>query len=584
MKKRISIILFSLLIILLCFFINRDFKKGVPTIFYNGNIITLNEDQPNASAMYVEDGRIVDIGELEELSVHNKENVDKVDLQGKTVMPGFIDVHTHFALSMFLEGMHNLSGFKHENNASVWRFFEKVVGDRPSDEWVVCRGLDPLLVKDLQVPTIQYLDSIAPANPVIIFSQSLHSYWANSQAFELANITKNTKNPSKHSYYDKDVNGNFTGLIVEQEAFKPFMENLTNEYLNAKFLGDMSVKVMDDYARNGNTTIVSTGLTINDEKPLILTRHLSDESQSFFNGLLSMIGVLPQRKQMPRHFIYMRHDMAHLLPEKRVQNDFYDVIGIKHWYDGSPYIGTMYMEEPYLETPLTIDELHIKEGSKGKALINQAELKEFIKKYHEQDWQIAIHTQGDAAIQEVLDVYEDLDSELDFSQSRHRLEHCMLMEEAQLDLVKKLNLTPSFHINHLYFYGEALKTKILGEERTSNSFPINSALQKGIISTLHADQPMFESQPFRLIQTAVERKTKEGILLGETEKINLVEAIKSLTIFAAWQIEMEDKLGSLEKGKYADFIIVSHDPFTVENTELHTIQCLKTYINGTSIE
>jgi len=340
---------------------------------------------------------------------------------------------------------------------------------------------------------------------------------------------------------------------------------------------------MRAYAKNGNTTIVSTGLTIDDGKPLILTKHLSDRSPSLLSGSLAHLGQLPPREPLSRHFIYMRYDRAHLLPESRLDNDFYDIIGIKHWYDGSPYIGSMYMADPYLATELTTDKLSIPHGSKGEALIDQASLRAFISTYHEQGWQIAIHTQGDAAIQEVIEAYHDLDTDLDFSQSRHRLEHCLMLPISQLDVMKSLNLTPSFHINHLYYYGDALDSAMLGSERTQKIFPLRSAVDRDITITLHADQPMFESLPFRLIQTAVQRKSRDGNVIGKSEQVDLLQAIKSLTINAAWQINMENKIGSLEAGKYADFIILDRDPFDTPIDSLHQIQCTDIYINGNQV-
>ena len=149
---------------------------------------------------------------------------------------------------------------------------------------------------------------------------------------------------------------------------------------------------------------------------------------------------------------------------------------------------------------------------------------------------------------------------------------------------KQLNLTPSFHVKQLYYYGEALFSDILGEERTNKLLPINSAINNDVIISLHSDQPMFESQPFRLMQTAVERKTNAGRIIGENEKIELIEAIKALTINAAWQINMENKIGSLEKGKYADFIILNQNPFNIAIEKLHQIKCTEVYINGNKVE
>ncbi len=584
MRKYILKLLILAVVILSLFYLKSDYKRAAPTVYFNANIITLDDENPTAEAMLVIDGKIAAIGKEEAVTNAATKGVQRIDLKGQTVLPGFIDVHTHFALSMFLAEMHDLSGFTHADNEAVWQHFEDAVANSAPGEWVICKGIDPILIKDLRPPTMQYLDSIAPQNPVVIFSQSLHNYWGNSRAFEKAGVNNQTKNPSTHSYYEKDDAGKFTGLIVEQEAFLPFIEVLKNEVLTGELLSRVSSKVMFDYAKNGNTSLVSTGLTINDSKPLILLRHLSNESPTLLGAALAKIGQLPSRRPTPRHFMYMRHDMLHLLPKaKGKQNDFYDIIGVKHWYDGSPYIGSMYMEAPYLENELTTDKLKIPKNAKGKALISQEDLEKFIRQHHSKGWQIAIHTQGDAAIKEVVHAFNKLDAELDFSQSRHRLEHCLMLPKTELNSMKKLNLTPSFHINHLYYYGEALHAEMLGEQRTNGILPVHSAIENDIVVSLHADQPMFESKPFRLIQTAAERKTDEGKIINANEKIDVMEAIKALTINAAWQINMEDKIGSLEKNKYADFIILDKNPLEVSIEQLENIKCVETFVNGNKI-
>lgn len=581
MKKIKLLISFFLILIIVFIFSKNDFKKAPPTLYFNANIITINNEQPNANAMLVEDGIIKEIGDIK---LFKNSTVKKINLKGATVMPGFIDVHTHFALSLFFEKMYDLSGFKHESNSDVWSYFESCAKNVTKNEWLVFKGLDPVLVPNLKTPTLKYLDQIAPNNPVVIFSQSLHSYWVNTKAFESVGINNTVKNHSKNSYYEKDSLGNLTGLIIEQEAFKPFIEKLKTEVLTPKLLSNSSKKVMKEYAKNGNTTIVSTGLTINDSKPLILMKHLSDKKPSLLGNFLTLIKQLPERSPTPRHFIYVRHDMAHILPKTKGEiNDFYDIIGIKHWYDGSPYTGSMYMNDPYLISNLTTKKLHIPPNTKGKALINKEKLKQFIKTYHNKGWQIAIHTQGNAAITETVNVFDELKSELDYSNSRHRLEHCLMLPNSEILRIKKLQLLPSFHINHLLYYGEALNNDILGKKQTGKILAIKSTLNENIKSTLHADQPMFESNPFRLIQTAIERKTKEGNIIGINERINLLEAIKALTITAAFQIHKEDKIGSLEKGKYADFIIVNKNPYTLKTNEIGEIKCIKTFINGNEV-
>lgn len=559
----------------------RNFARDPDTLYVNGHFLTLNPDFPEADAMLVERGKITAIGTRVQLEADLPAKIRTVDLEGKTVMPGFIDPHTHFALSLFLHNLLDLSGFRHRSDAEVWAFFAEAVKSTPKGEWIVGKGIDPVMIDDLTMPSLQLLDSLAPEHPVLLFSQSLHSYWANSLAFERVGITAETPDPTEKSYYEKDAEGNLTGLIVEQAAILPIFDLLKEEVLTPDAMAKAAVEVGKEYARNGNTTIVSAGLTITDSKPLLLLEHLFGQQPNFIGNLAVLLGKLPARSPMPRHFVYMRHDMSHLLPEEGPSdNDFYGIIGIKHWYDGSPYIGSMYLDEPYLDTPFAREKGDIVPGQKGEALIDAVDFREFIRTNTEKGWQIAIHAQGDAATHETLDAFEEVGKDLDFSALRHRLEHCLLLDGAKQDRMLAMNMSPSFHINHLYYYGDALKDGLLGEERVGRMLPLRTYSEAGIPFSLHADQPMFPSEPFRLIQTAVERKSRLGTAIGPDQRISLMEAIKSMTVYAAWQIHREDELGSLEPGKYADFIILDKDPFQTPVGELQDISVLATYVSG----
>lgn len=244
----------------------------------------------------------------------------------------------------------------------------------------------------------------------------------------------------------------------------------------------------------------------------------------------------------------------------------------------------MFIEKPYMVSELSKNGLHIPEGSNGKPLIEKEDLKDFIKDYHERGWQIAIHTQGDIANKNVLQAFNEVNDALDITTGRHRIEHCLLLSDSSMNTMKALNISPSFHINHLYYYGRALKESIIGEERAHNILPLQSAQNKNITYSLHADQPMFESNPLRLIQTAVERQTKEGDTLGFNQRISTLNAIKAMTINAAWQIHMEDKIGSLKKGKYADFVILERNPLQTPINQIQDIKILRTVVNGNIIE
>ncbi|MBT8142058.1 MAG: amidohydrolase [Gammaproteobacteria bacterium] len=576
MKK---ILLLLLVLIAAYFWLAQDFNKAALTYYYNGNIITLNDEMPRAESMVVENGLIIEIGD----SIPSEHFKNRVDLEGATVLPGFIDSHSHVALSSFLESMVDLSGFTHSSDRAVWAYLKQEVANYEPGEWIICKGLDPILVADLQTPDIQFLDALAPDNPVMILSQSLHTYWANSLAFEKAEISRDTVSPSESSYYEKDSQGNLTGLIVEQEALLPFYEIMLKEALTSSVLLDSTVKVMQGYAQNGNTTVVSAGISITNAKPLRLYQHLSDQKPVFLNQLLSKLGFLPEREANPRHFLYMRHDRVELLPENKTENDFYNILGVKHWYDGSPYTGSMYLQKPYLDSDLTRNGLHIAPGYAGKALLAPGELQNFIKQYHQQGWQIAVHAQGDQANHEVVQAFADVNQTMDVTSGRHRIEHALMISTDSLNELHNMGMSANFHTNHLYYYGQALQQDILGTRRAGAMLPIAFAQGIGMQYSMHADQPMFESKPFHLMQTAIERKTKEGTTIGIEHSIQVDSALKAMTIQAAWQIGMENKIGSLEQGKYADFIVVDADPYAVPLEKIKDIKVQKTFVHGNEI-
>lgn len=150
--------------------------------------------------------------------------------------------------------------------------------------------------------------------------------------------------------------------------------------------------------------------------------------------------------------------------------------------------------------------------------------------------------------------------------------------------MKQVNLSPSLHINHIYYYGLALQDSILGKERTAKILPLRSITDTSLAFSLHADQPMFESEPFSLMATTIQRQTREGFVINPDETIDRLTALKSLTTMAAWQIGMEDKLGSIREGKYADLILLDDNPLSIPIEKLRNIRVLKTLIHGNPVQ
>lgn len=572
------------LILLMLFFsvTGCSFNSDTSSIFYGGDILTMNEsDNEAVEAVFVKNGRIISIGSKKDIFEQKKSDTVLIDLQGKTLLPGFIAVHTHPDLSAYLHSFIDLSGFTNSTPEEVWEELDRAVKNTPKGEWIFCKGFDPMLVKGLKAPGISKLDFISPENPLVILAQSLHSAWANSKAFQEIGITSKTPDPAPGSFYQKNKNGMLTGFIAEVEAIEPFSKAAIEKF----DIKQNVVKVYDDYIRSGFTSITSMGLFANDRKPFLLYEHLSTDHPRFIHKGLEFIGMLPEKKPTVRHFVYIKHDTPFLIPET-IDNgdDFFKVVGVKLWYDGSPYTGSMYLNEPYINSELTQKGLNIPINHYGKSVMEKDLFYETVKKYHEKGWQLSIHSQGDRATTEVLEVMKKVFASSKGKDQRHRIEHGVLLPNELLGEMKKLNMTPSFHINHIYYYGQALKNDILGKKRAKKMLPIKNAIKKGLRCSLHADAPMYPEDPLSLLQTAVTRKTKSGMMIGADEKITVLEGLKSLTINAAWQLHMEKKIGSIEPGKYADLIILDKNPLTVSPETLRNIKVIKTIINGVEIK
>ena len=577
MKKIIHSFVAIVTLLLISFALEPSFTPKGSLYIYNGTVITLEDEQPKANAVFVDKGKIVAVGNDPELRLHLKETTKLIDLKGATLLPGFIDPHTHPVASSFLHEMIDLSGFRHENQKEIWTHLESEIKNYAPGEWIMCKGLDVVLVDDLEPPHITYLDSISPNNPLLILSLSMHSFWGNSLAFNAAGINKNSPNPSESSFYGKDASGSLNGYISEQAAFQPFRDTVINA-MGKVVLKEKCVTVLDEYAANGNTSITSMGITTNDPNVIRLYQHLSSEQTSLLNKVLQRLGLLPRRKPTVRNFVFVRDDADYLLPfSPNNGDDFFKMAGVKFWYDGSPYTGSMYLNEPFKSSSVNQEKIHVPLGHSGKALWKNDEIANRIKQYDSVGWQVAVHTQGDRAISETLDAFEKSGIP---KNSRHRLEHCLLPSKKAIQRMVKLGVSPSFHINHLWYYGEALENHIIGRERTDKILPLKAAENNSLIFSLHADQPMFESDPLSLLHTAVNRKTRYGNLFGKSNKIGVEQGLKSLTINAAWQIKMENKIGSIKPGKYADFVILDQNPMMVDPEKIKDIHVLQTIVNG----
>lgn len=524
-------------------------------IFHGGPVLTVNQRDEVTQALAVRDGVIAAVGSDESVMALRGPATQVVDLQGRALMPGFVGAHEHPSISAVFNGAIDLSGFRYRTNAEIWHALGKEIANRPSGEWVYAGGLDAILTPDLKVPGRRELDALAPNNPLVLVSQTLHSYWANSRAFAEAGISRDTADPGPGSYYERDASGELTGFVAETRAGAPLLKGLKSPWK----VYSRYVDVLDGLLAEGFTSVASLGYNV----PPMLAK------------------VAASRNGTPRirQFFYLVDEELKYLPDAPdLSNPYFRVLGVKLWHDGSPYTGSMYTSAAYLDSPLG-HTLGIRPGSHGEAMIPQAQLVEKIKRYTAAGWQVAIHSQGDASNREVLRAIGTV-GPLAGLVPAVRLEHGVFLPDDGMAQLARLQVSPSFHIHHIKYYGDALANSIVGLQAALQTLPVRSAFAHGVRPTLHADSPMFPPKGFGLMQTAIDRRTGMGTLLNASQSITVQQALRAMTVNSAWQLRMEKNTGSLEVGKWADLQIVDRSPYDTPIARLDQIRTHAVYVGG----
>jgi len=535
---------------------------GADRIYLNGAVITVDADNTVAAALATRGERILAVGSEAQMRALAGPDTQLVDLHGGALLPGFIAAHEHPAISAVFYHFVDMSGFSHGSAAGAWQALQQAVDAAPAGEWVYAMGLDPVLLPGLQTPARAQLDRIAPHNPLFIISQSLHNAWVNSAALAAMDIDENSPPPGEGSYYGRDTGGHLNGALVE----KPALEPLLKPHKNPLRVIPAYSAVLSDLRKSGYTSVVAPGFNL----PPLAARWAS----------------LQHLRPRIRQFMYYRGDnLKYVEGKPETDGDYFRVMGGKFWYDGSPYSGSMVLEQPYLDSELS-RQLDIAPGSRGEAVVTKAQLAAQIDGLQRRGWQTAAHVQGDRAARDYIAVMRQLRDSLPaaeqkaFAARRHRLEHGLLLERALLPEMAALGITPSFHINHLYYYGDALRDQLLGAQRTELILPVKSAFDAGLHPTLHADSPMFPADPFSLMQTAITRRSRAGTVIGADEAITRAQALRAMTINGAWQLGEEKRLGSLEAGKLADLVIVDRNPLATPAAQWRQIRVERSILAG----
>lgn len=533
-------------------------------LLVNARIMTMDPDMTEADALLIRDGRIIQVGSIEDARSQATEDAQVVDCQGRTLLPGFIEPHMHLVPIAVLHLYENVGPFRYPSVDEALQRLREVAAemaiDGASDAWVVGRQFDPSLQEGPSVLTRQMLDTVSTTQPVFVYNASLHLGYCNTRALEIAGITRDTPDPPG-SRFERDSDGTPNGVLQGGGAMGSVARH--NAAMRAHDITRACLNVFEHANAVGLTTVCDQGTGLmQGAAELDLYRALRDSNAMTCRFRYSLGD--PRAEDWDRSPIAFGDGDSWLR-----------AAGWKIVSDGSNQGLTGLQREPFLCA-----------DSRGIAYVEPEALNEKVATRLARGWPVVVHANGDQAIDNVLAAFEAARAAgLDPASARCRIEHCSILHDEQITRIQDLGLSPSFLIGHVYWWGQAFRDEIFGPEKAAKLDRAAACEAAGIRWTIHSDEPVTEMNPLRCIENAVTRSLwrDPDNLLAPDEAVPVEVAIRAMTRDAAWQCHSDHEVGSLEAGKLADFVILDADPREVEAADIGKIKVLETWVGGVRV-
>ena len=540
--------------------------SSADVIFYGGDIVTMNKAQPTAEAVAIRDGKIIKVGSLSNAKTLQGSDTKLVNLNGKTLLPGFIEPHVHILGTAFSEELwYNMSNFNmpHDTLDSLVSKLTAYSKNVKDGEWITAFGVDPSRTEPFMAElNADILDKVSTTKPIFVMNQSMHIAYVNHKALEVAGLTDSSPDP-KGGKLLKDSKGRLTGVVYEVPAFYLFINKMPAP--SQESLEQAVVKV--------GQRLVNKGVTTSAE--ISVGGYLGVDKEYALFDKMTHAGKLPVRV---RGYMYSNVFPTTNNSYKPNQgDDIFKVIGVKIVADGSDQGLTGAMTKPYAYPAGTTNT--------GNLNFTEQELYDLAKPRFDQGWQISVHSNGDRSIEQTLNVYEKLVAKPEDAKARLRIEHYTVPTSSQIDKTAKLGVVPGLTIGHSDYWGEAFHDHLLGAERANRIDPGASLIKKGVRFAYHSDSPVSPIHPLKYVSEGSSRlwQASPQKVLNANEKVSVYDALKAVTIDAAYQMRMDDKAGSLQEGKFADFAIVDKNPLKTDAYKIRDIEVKETWVNGQQV-
>ncbi|RST76953.1 amidohydrolase [Siminovitchia acidinfaciens] len=521
-----------------------------------GNRIFTGEEMIEGG-IAIKDGKIIEVCKQENMERFIGSDTQVYKFDNQTIMPGFHDFHIHLTLGCLFEDYVNLADARSAEETA--QKVKEFADSRPDDEWIIGFSWYHIFWDKKEMPDRTILDELIPDRPVFLLNAECHGAWLNSKALEVAGIDESTENPDFGTIL-KDVKGKPTGILLEtamslavDQAFKmpekKAIELMERFLAKANRLGITSVSDM----------LPLPGFEVGD---LSLYRKFEEEGKltvrTFFLSPLN--GELSHAREM----------------RKKYKSDVLKFTGLKQFLDG---VVTTY-------TAMMVDEYSDKPSEKGEAFLPPELLEQWVAEADQEGFRIRLHACGDGAVRLGLDLYENAEKQNGKRDSRHAIEHIEVIHPDDINRFAQLGVIASMQPEHMAIterFEDNVYLTRMGQERDEYTWPIKTLAESGASMAFGSDYPVVELDPMLEIYRAVTRRFNDGEPeegWNPKEKISLADALRHYTSGPAFGNFMEDKLGTLEKGKLADVIVMDRDLFAADPKELPNAKVKLTVMDG----
>lgn len=519
-------------------------------IIYNANGYTLvDEDLIQFSTLIIKNGKVLEIGGDSLLNNHNGK---KIDVAGKTLLPGLIDAHGHVMGLGYQELQVNLMGI--ETLEETLDVIKQYAESNPDLEWIQGRGWNQTLWPENEFPTAKDLDKIVADRPVWLSRVDGHAGWGNSLAMRLGGISKDTPEVQGGKII-RDNNGNATGIFID--AAEGYIQSIVPEptVLERSLALEKALKLM---AKMGITSVHDAGIGVDTWE---MYKQFAD-GEKLTTRIYSMISGTGDTFD----------ELSTSGPIKSYADDLLALRSVKIYSDGALGSRGAAMIEEYSDDP----------GNYGLLFMNQNDMNAMVSKVVSKGFQANIHAIGDAGNRQVLDALEYAQKKYEAFDLRNRIEHAQIVSLDDIPRFAELNVIASMQPTHATSDKNMAEDRV-GPIRIEGGYAWQKYLNQGTIVAAGSDFPVEHSNPFYGLYSAVTRMDHHGNPKGgwyPEEKMSRIEAFRAFTIDAAFAAHQEHVLGSLEVGKWADFIIIDKDYFEIDVAYIWKIKVLETWLAG----